>query len=85
MGAPISFEFAAHVLPFRAKMTETKTTKGADMTIGSKNKLPMSQNKPRPPWLSLETKKSDLENLRFSFEVINMKARCAGLSANQTQ
>ena len=44
MGAPISFEFAAHVLPFRAKMTETKTTKGADMTIGSKNKLPVSQN-----------------------------------------
>ena len=44
MGAPISFEFAAHVLPFIAKMTETKTTKGADMTIGNKNKLPVSQN-----------------------------------------
>ena len=44
IGAAISFEFAAHALPFRAKMTETKITKGADMTIGSKNKFPVSQN-----------------------------------------
>ena len=44
MGAAIAFEFAAHALPFREKMTETKITRGADMTIGSKNKLPVSQN-----------------------------------------
>ena len=43
IGAAIAFEFAAHALPFREKMTETKITRGADMTIGSKNKLPVSQ------------------------------------------
>ena len=39
MGAPISFELAAHALTFRAKMTETKISRGANMTIGSKNKF----------------------------------------------